>query len=104
VSKITVERIAPNEHCRIYHLRKTVFDAGADRCCRWERNQPSYMDAYTCPALFEIIAEKIEGISSLFSPRAYEIWVSKGQAFIWEEIEPTLLEILQAYSADGERI
>ena len=100
VGSVVVEDIPSNRDCKIFHVRKPLYDAGVKTLVKWERNAQDFKTHdYHVPGIFDLIAEKAFGVENLFSSNCFSVYVTKGAAFEWEEIEPTVCEILNGYSA-----
>ena len=89
-SRLKVETIITNENCRIFHVGNTYSE---ERYLEvWERNKPS--DERT-PAIFDELG-KIDGIEHIFGRNAYQIWITKGDVFDWQVLEPQIAAVLTA--------
>lgn len=94
---VVIETMQHNDKVRIFHLPVPVCDAAErrDQIIKWERGCLTGNECAFVPAFFEEIG-KVDGVADLFSPRLYELWVTKGEVFEWGPIERQILELLHA--------
>lgn len=78
-----IEKIATNEHVRIYHARVEM----SDKYEHTERGFSLPESEFFRQLLYT------PGVQSLHG-KGYEVWIEKGKAFSWDEVESKITELI----------
>jgi hypothetical protein len=96
-----VEVLSGNSNCKVYHFRKSVKKQ--NESFQWKRD--SEFNESPISELWEEIALQFSAVVEIASFRSYELYITKGKAYEWDEFEPALQSFLCASfneKMDGE--
>jgi hypothetical protein len=89
IRTVNIQIINTNPHCRIYSSRKIIGTG----YCHWEKTKGNSIDPENKPAVIQLLGD-LDGIESLLLHAPYEVWITKGKAFDWNELEDKIIDIL----------
>jgi hypothetical protein len=97
VGSIVIEEMIHNLDHRKYHLRTVV--SGVGEAFHLERGKKDIFNS-PIPQIFITFLDKIPGVTDVSCFHFYDLGVTRGPAFSWDEIEEALLPILFEYQGE----
>ena len=87
-----IETIPTNDNVRIYHARVEMTD-------KYDRAERGFS---LCDSEFFRQLLSVPGVQSLHG-KGYEVWIEKGKAFSWDEVESKIKELITSLEAVAEK-
>lgn len=92
VGSVAIERVSTNQHYRIFHTRIQLGEGYIS----WERSFGYSSLTSGRSALIDLLSD-IRGIETM-SIAGYQLRVTKGHAFSWDEVQPQIVQHLEKLS------